>query len=311
MTDVDETGPADDATEAKTVLFADIVDSTRLFDERGDAVARGLLVRCLDLMASVVGDCKGRVEDRIGDELLITFDDPDAAAHAAGQLHQRIQDGHAKGELDCPMRIRIGLEHGPIMRTTEGLFGTTIHTAARLVALAKAGQILTTKTTLDRFGPLRRRMERYYDTIVLKGIACEQDIHELLWDTSVTMVPTGRPRRRREAGTAAVEICYGDKTIRVDAGEPRITLGRDSTCTLQLEGNAVSRFHARVVWNRGKARLEDMSTNGTCVEPADGSAVTLHRDGAELKGHGVLRCGCLGREEDAALIEYRCVSEEA
>ncbi len=315
MADVDERGSGQDpengrSTETKTVLFADIVDSTGLYDEKGDDVARGLLVQCLDLMTKVVEESKGVVEDRIGDEVLCTFDEPDAAAHAASQLHQRVQDGHAAGELECPMQVRIGLEHGPIMRTPEGLFGTTIHTAARLVALAKAGQILTTKTTLDQLGPIRRRMERYFDTVVLKGIASEQDIHELLWDTSLTVVPTGRPKRRvRAAGTEAVELTFQDKTIRVDAAQPRITLGRDSTCTLRLEGSAVSRLHARVNWNRGKVRVEDVSTNGTCVEPEGGSVRAYHHDGGELDGHGIIRCGCLGPESDAAQVTYRCVSE--
>lgn len=317
MADVDEHGSGQDTTderssETKTILFADVVDSTGLYDELGDQVARRLLVQCLDLMSTVVGDCKGVVEDRIGDEVLCTFDEPDDAAHAASQLQQRVQDGHGAGELDHAMRIRVGLEHGPIMRTQEGLFGTTIHTAARLVALAKAGQILTTKTTLDQLGPIRRRMERFFDTVVLKGIASEQDIHELLWDTSLTVVPTGRaPRRVREAGTQAVELTFKDKTVRVDAAQPRVTLGRDTTCTLRLEGSAVSRLHARVNWNRGKARVEDVSTNGTCVEPNDGALKTYHHDGGQLTGHGVIRCGCLGPESDAALLTYRCVDEGA
>jgi class 3 adenylate cyclase len=316
VADVDERGSGQDtaddrSTETKTILFADVVDSTGLYDEKGDEVARRLLVQCLDLMTTVVEGCKGVVEDRIGDEVLCTFDEPDDAAHAASQLQQRVQDGHANGELECIMRIRVGMEHGPIMRTQEGLFGTTIHTAARLVALAKAGQILTTKTTLDQLGPIRRRMERFFDTVVLKGIASEQDIHELLWDTSLTVVPTGRPQRPvRDAGTQAVELTFKDKTIRVDATQPRITLGRDSTCTLRLDGSAVSRLHARVNWNRGKARVEDVSTNGTCVEPEGGSPRTFHHDGGELTGHGLIRCGCLGPESDAALVTYRCLSEK-
>jgi len=315
VADVDERGrvdskPDDRTTETKTILFADIVDSTGLYDEKGDETARRLLVQCLDLMTKVVEGSKGVVEDRIGDEVLCTFDDPDDAAHAASQLQQRVQDGHANGELECAMRVRIGMEHGPIMRTEEGLFGTTIHTAARLVALAKAGQILTTKTTLEQLGPIRRRMERYFDTVVLKGIASEQDIHELLWDTSLTVVPTGRPQRPvRDAGTAAVELTFQGKTVRVDAAQPRVTLGRDSACTLRLEGSAVSRLHARVNWNRGKVRVEDVSTNGTCVEPEGGSPRTYHHDGGQLSGHGLIRCGCLGPEADAALVGYRCVSE--
>jgi len=310
VAEVDERTPAGDTTELKTVLFADVVDSTRLYDEKGDDVARRLLMQCLDLMTKVVEDGNGVVEERIGDELLCTFDDADTATQAASDLQQRVEGGYDSGVLDCAMRVRVGMEHGPIERTSVGLFGATIYTAARLASLAKAGQILTTKATLDQLGPIRRRMERYFDTVVLKGIAGEQDLHELLWDTSLTVVPTGRPRRSRAVGTAAIELSYRGRSLRVDAEQPHITMGRDSHCTLSLEGSAVSRLHARVTWNRGTVRVEDVSTNGTCIEPEDGGSCTLHHDQEQITGQGVIRCGCLGPEEEAALVSYRCVPGE-
>lgn len=292
--------------EEKTVLFADVVDSTKLYDDKGDEVAHRLIVQCLDLMSGVVESCGGTVEDRIGDEILVTFDEPDQAAHAASQIQQKVTEGHNEGTLDVPMRIRVGLEHGPITRTERGLFGTTIHAAARVVALAKASQILTTKGTLERLGPIRKRMERYFDTIVLKGIAAETDIHELLWDTSATVVTMTGSRRRRPTGIAAVVLQYGELEIRVDATRPRVTLGRDTACTIQLEGSAVSRLHARVMWNRGKVTVEDVSTNATCVEPELGDARVIHHERASLTGGGTLRCGCLGAEVDAAIIQFTC-----
>lgn len=311
MEDVGESTPAGGATELKTILFADVVDSTGLYDEKGDEVARRLLIQCLDLMTKVVEDGNGVVEDRIGDEVLCSFDDADTAAQAASELQTRVEGGHDCGDLGCPMRIRVGMEHGPIERTGGQLFGTTIHTASRLASLAKAGQILTTRTTLDQLGPIRKRMERYFDTVVLKGIAGEQDIHELLWDTSLTVVPTSRPRRSRAVGTTAIELSYQGKSVRVDAGQPRITMGRDSQCTLVLEGSRVSRLHARVTWNRGTARLEDVSSNATSIEPEGGSPRLLHHDRGQILGHGTIRCGCLGAEEDAALVSYRCLSDES
>ena len=307
---MDERTPAGYMMELKTVVFADVVDSTRLYDEKGDDVARHLLVQCLDLMTKVVEDGDGAVEERIGDELLCTFDNADAAAQAASELQQRVEGGYDSGVLDCAMRIRIGMQHGPIERTDSGLFGTTIYTAARLASLAKAGQILTTKVTLDRLGPVRRRMERYFDTVVLKGIAGEQDLHEILWDTSLTVVPTGRPRRSRAVGYVAIELSYRGKSLRVDAKRPYVTMGRDGQCTLPLEGSAVSRLHARVTWNRGTVRVDDVSTNGTCIEPEGDAPSTLHHDQGPITGHGVIRCGCLGPEEESAIVSYRCVPGE-
>ncbi len=311
MADGAELIPAEGSAATRTILFADIVDSTGILRTHGEEGGRELIVSCLAVMASATEECKGVVLDRIGDEIMCLFEEPDAAAHAAAQLQQRVSEGHAKGELGCPMRIRVGLEHGTITKVGGELYGTTIHAAKRLVDTAKAGQILTTKDTLEHLGPLRRRMERYFDSIVLKGMAGELDIHELLWDTSVTMVPTGRPRRRRAVKATTLDLKYGDVEVRVDANHPRVTLGRDTACTVRLDGNAVSRMHARIIWDRGKVRLEDVSTNGTCIETDCGTVHTLHHDGMEISGRGHIRCGCLGREEDAALVRYDCGEGEA
>ena len=144
----------EEGSNVKTILFADVVDSTRLYEELGDAEARRILLECLNLMEETVQDCGGEVLDRIGDEVLCQFDDPDTAAHAASQLQQRVVTGLAQKRFPREMRIRIGFEHGPILQTREGLFGATVHTAARLVALAKASQTLTTKETLSLLSPL-------------------------------------------------------------------------------------------------------------------------------------------------------------
>ena len=71
----------------------------------------------------------------------------------------------------------------------------------------------------------------------------------------------------------------------------------------------MSRLHARVMWNRGRISIEDVSTNGTAVESEGGSRV-LHREKAQLTGEGILRCGCLGAEEDAALVRFSCETAE-
>ena len=64
MADVGEHGSGQESmdersSETKTILFADVVDSTGLYDELGDQVARRLLVQCLELMSKVVEECKG------------------------------------------------------------------------------------------------------------------------------------------------------------------------------------------------------------------------------------------------------------
>ncbi|MHC4550778.1 MAG: adenylate/guanylate cyclase domain-containing protein [Planctomycetota bacterium] len=295
-----------EATVKETVLFADIAGSTRLYEEQGDKAARGLIMSCLGLMASIVRNCGGRVVERIGDEILCTFTDADLAATAACALQTEVAFAHIKGKLPCPMRIRIGFAHGPVIESKEGIFGNTVHSAARLASLAKPGQTLTTKTTLARLNPDFARSSRFFDSVVLKGQRGEQEIHELVWSVTATsksqLYPAARKAKR---DTLGVELECGGRTCRVDANAPRLELGRDPACDLCVDGISVSQLHAIVVWNRGKVWLEDISTNGTFIEPEGASPTLTHHEVVPLRGSGTLRLGGM-EEHGTAVVSYRC-----
>jgi hypothetical protein len=64
------------------------------------------------------------------------------------------------------------------------------------------------------------------------------------------------------------------------------------------------------MWNRGKVSIEDVSTNGTAIESEDGGSNVIHHEKVELTGAGILRCGALGQEEDAAIVQYECEAGE-
>ena len=296
----------------QTVLFADISGSTRLYEERGDEAARALLLECLDLMARVVARAGGRVIEQIGDELLCTFRTADAAAGAASMLQSAVSMGHLSASDDCSMRLRIGFLHGPVIESDGRIFGATVHTASRLASMAKAGQILTAKETLDRLSQGHRAMSRHFDTVVLKGLTGELEIHELPWRLDVTALrPSLVSPRRRITG---VDLEYKGSTLRVDARNPRIEIGRDTACDLRVEGRCVSSLHARVTWDRGRTRFEDVSTNGTLVQRSGGAAVPILHDETSLTGNGELRLGGVGavgagcEEGEAAIVLYRCVT---
>ena len=286
----------------RTVLFADIAGSTRRYEEVGDERGRELLVGCLDGVAAVVERAGGTVIDRIGDELMCTFPDPSLAAQAAQDL-QRINHEDDGGSDARPLRLRIGFEHGSLLETDQGIFGNTVHTAARLATLAKAGQSLTTRQTLDRIIPPLRMFARLFDRVMLKGIPGEQEIHELPWNTKSTMKrPSARAGRRAHTG---IEIAYGEDTRRVDAMQPRLEMGTDPACDLHVEGLYVSGLHARVIWDGGRAHLEDVSTNGTRVESDGAAPVRVHHERVPLEGRGLVRLGDPDEESEGATLRFR------
>jgi len=290
--------------EEQTAFFADIAGSTRITEETGDFGARDILSSCLDLMDEIVCKRGGRVSRRIGDELLCLFPNAELAAFAAADLHAAVTSAHRKGRLSRPMRLRIGFEHGPIVEDGGELYGQTVHTAARLASLAKAGQTLVTKSTLDRINPVLANFARHFDSVVLKGLSGEMDVYDLPWSSDATTRVTKR-REPKKATDAAVELVYGEQTYRVDALRPRVEIGRDAACDLRVQGDSVSMIHARIVWNRGRVRLEDISTNGTTIRIEDAPPRTLHHEAAPLQGSGFLWFGD-DEDESEAHVRFRC-----
>jgi class 3 adenylate cyclase len=124
-----------------TVLFTDIIDSTKLASSLGDARWRRLLDDHYSLTARIVGEAAGSVIKHTGDGVLATFDSPSRALAATTRLH---------GELDAlDIRIRAGLHTGEIERQGRDVSGIGVNIAARVEALASAGETLASSTVKD------------------------------------------------------------------------------------------------------------------------------------------------------------------
>jgi hypothetical protein len=127
---------------ARTVLFADISDSTRLYEALGTETTRLALTRCLEVMTAAVTRGGGTVVDQIGDELMCTFADVESAARTAGELHRAVERAHV--DAPAPLRIRIGFHHGPLLVEGGRIFGDTVHVARR-IASSRLQQTLTSR----------------------------------------------------------------------------------------------------------------------------------------------------------------------
>lgn len=294
------------STVERTAFFADIASSTRMVVEEGDDTARVVLVRYVGLLADAATAAGGEVANRLGDGVFCIFPHADAAAEAAASMHEGVETSSARERLARPLRVRVGFVHGPLVRSDEGWFGNTVHKASRVGALAKAGQTLVTRGTLDVLAPRWQRAARFHDRSVLRGGTGEEELHELLWDASFTSVLDASTIAGAVAQVAAVELAYGEQIVRVDAARPRVELGRDPACDVRVSSSGVSRLHAVVEWNRGRVKLSDVSTNGTTVERAGHGVTRVHHESATLEGEGRLWLG--GRpSHDGRAVTFRCI----
>ena len=126
------------ARTSATVAFLDIAGFSAIADVYGDAAA----IDVLEIFESMVRRTLTAYEPPIkwiGDEVMLSFADPDTAIRALGTIVQS-----CRTEPRLPL-TRCGISHGPVIRRADDLFGTTVNIAARLAALASPGQLLATR----------------------------------------------------------------------------------------------------------------------------------------------------------------------
>jgi class 3 adenylate cyclase len=124
-----------------TVLFTDIVDSTRQAAELGDSAWRRLLERHDELVRRELGRWQGREVKTIGDGFLATFDGPARAVRCAKAI---AQDVAALG-----IHVRAGLHTGECEVRGDDVAGLAVHIGARVEALAGQDEVLVSSTVKD------------------------------------------------------------------------------------------------------------------------------------------------------------------
>jgi class 3 adenylate cyclase len=285
------------------VLFADVCGSTRLYESLGDTEALATIGRCVALISNVCIGHGGRVVKTIGDEAMAVFPSADKAAHAAAEMQARIsaQPPVAGSRL----AIRVGFHLGPTIEAEGDVFGDSVNVAARMVALAKREQVITSATTADALAPWLRERIRELDTLTVKGKTKDIRIFELLWqdeEADLTAVAT-----RSKPLPAHIVLRHGTKEIVLDESATAITFGRDDQNDIVIADRKASRLHARMERRRDKFVIVDVSSNGTYVTVDGEPEIMLRREELTLRGRGRVSFGHAHLDDPAEFVAYSCV----
>jgi class 3 adenylate cyclase/pimeloyl-ACP methyl ester carboxylesterase len=135
-------GPAPTDRALVTVAFTDIVSSTEHASQLGDQRWRDLLEAHRTIVRRLIERYEGVEIDTAGDGFLATFSGPARAIRFACDAHDTLREQLA-------LEIRAGIHTGEVERHADGIAGLAVHIAARVVALAQPGEILTTGTVKD------------------------------------------------------------------------------------------------------------------------------------------------------------------
>ena len=306
----------------RALLFTDHVDSTALASTLGDA-ASSLLSSAHDRAArDLLATWRGQEIDRT-DGLFLLFRMPSDAVGYAIDYHA------AMARLDPPLRARVGIHVGPVIeRATDAadvargakpieIDGIAKPIAARVTAIAGAGQTLVTGDARDALGPVPWRV-RSHGHWRLKGIPDPIELFEIGderapfeppsdEDKAYRVVRDGElwlPARHVKRQLPAERDSFVDRREPVELLARRFDSGARLVSVVGMGGGGKTRFAVRFAWTwlgefGGGAWFCDLAqargVEGLVQAVGQGLAVALGTDDATGEiGHAIAGRGrCL------------------
>lgn len=271
------------------ILFADIAQSTKLYEKLGNEAAQRLMAICLGALSRVCARFDGTVIKTIGDEIMCTFPTAEKGVDAARKMQFALEDIPLE---DLPggqvPNLYVGLHYGPVIMDAGDVFGDAVNVAARMVGIAKQRQVITTQETINALPPSYVDCVRCIDRMTVKGKSGELLIYEVLCEKdTVTVMLKSLPNLDAEESLRLELVCLGEFYVVSDLN-PVVTMGRQTQNDVVINDKRVSRFHARIEYRKGKFILIDQSTNGTHVVEHGKELEVLRRDELQLDRSGVI-----------------------
>ena len=138
--------PIDDSA-FRAIMFTDMVGSTEMTAQLGDAMSLELLRAHDAIIRRCLERYRGSEVKHLGDGIMASFDNaPESVACAIG-IQEEFASYNAKSET--PIHVRIGIHAGEPVADRDDLFGSAVQMAARICDIAQADAILVSREVRD------------------------------------------------------------------------------------------------------------------------------------------------------------------
>ncbi len=216
------------------VLFTDLVGSTELMARLGDTAFDELRGEHFTRLREAVERYHGDEVKNTGDGVLVTFASVVDALSCSVAM-QQATERHARA-ASTPLALRVGLAIGEVGFEDSDVFGTPVVEAARLVAAARPGQILTTTIVRMMAGSRVEACFTELGALDLKGFPDPVPACEVAWSPlpgnqgvalPVLMTGSGRVFVGREGELERLQALWkesvaGERRLALIAGEPGV-----------------------------------------------------------------------------------------
>jgi adenylate cyclase len=282
-----------------STLYADICDSVRLYEKVGDAEAHRLADGCMQTLVEITGRHAGTVIRTQGDGVMSTFPSAAQACDAAWEMQEAFSTG--------PVAIKIGFNHGAAIPKDGDVYGDAVNLAARIMGLARAGEILTTWETVQELTQAQKFTARMLDRTMVKGKSEPVSVYSLVnaMDAQATVFSGIRSHSADLVQRRSLTLEYRGRELSLGHPLTRISIGRADTCQLVVDSGYASRVHGIIELKNDSFVYTDQSTNGTYLRRGEGEDTYLKRESVRLLGSGVLSLGVSPESDESNVIRYR------
>ena len=291
-------GCSDVSSLGCTILLVDTVESMLLYQKNGDAAASRQIADQLGQLRQLISTAGGKFIHSRGDDVLATFDDPEAALRVVLEI--------LKPGRTAELQFRAGLHFGPFVRTSDDVFGDAINLTARFAATANPGEAIISKDFVDQLPPPSRSWLRYLDELTFKGKPQPQKVFTLATIDQTEIFQGGKapvPDGDRYMRAARIRLVYDGKATVVGETEG-VSLGRLPHCDIIIDRQWVSRHHATIRLIDGRARLSERSSSGTFISMQQAPEIFARREDVVLVGSGKISPGLRLASPDAQIIHF-------
>ena len=168
-------------TAKMTVVFADLIGSTGLFESTGNAKAARTVTHLTDWMSEIFIAHRGRVVKTLGDGVLAVFSANASAVEAVVDIQRRHQKHFGDSAEKLAMPIRIGVATGNVEIVAGDCFGDAVNVAARLSDLTGGHQIWVASNVLDDVNEVVGSRFRPLGPISIRGRAEPCNVTQIDW----------------------------------------------------------------------------------------------------------------------------------
>ncbi len=139
------------SVKSVTVMFADMCDSTKIYEILGDAKALSVIQDFFKIIINEINKHNGSVIKTVGDEVMAVFIKPVDALKASFEINRHLKEFHleSKGPVES-ISLRIGMNKGPALmlgvNNITDYFGKTVNAASRILHKSDENEILISES---------------------------------------------------------------------------------------------------------------------------------------------------------------------